>query len=247
MNSAAHSADGRGPDAFDKALLILYILGIYLGVDIKLSANVPIPTVLSGIAGIVMLLKHMHRLRDQQVGGLLMVVVLFLGSVLSAADPSYLGKRTTGLIQLTYALAIGYGLYVTILLFDRNAVARIFGWFCAIIVVGCALENHVEAVRQLSDSARGIIFDFGVYVADQRDILLYGSIRPKFFTSEPSAVSFGFTLFAFCWYVLSEWRWKAVGYGLLFAAAFLTIRGPTLVLGLLLAIPYEVFLVPRTV
>lgn len=245
MRSPEYLADRRGPDGFDVALLVLYLLGIYLGVDIKLTASVPVPTILSGIAGIVMLLKHMHRLGDQQVGGLLMVVVLFLGSILAAADPSYLGKRTTGLIQLTYSFIIGYGLYVTMLLFDRGSVARIFGWFCAIILVGCALENYVEPFRQLSDSVRGIIFDFGVYIADRRDMMLYGSIRPKFFTSEPSAVTFGFTLFAFCWYVLSEWRWKVVGYGLMFAAAFLLMRGPTLILGLILLIPYEVFLAPR--
>src|SRR3546814_7891371 len=75
--------------------------------------------------------------------------------------------------------------------------------------------------------------------------MLYGKIRPKLFTSEPSAVTFGFTLFAFCWYVLSEWRWKLVGYGMLFTAAFLLMRGPTLILGLTLLFPSETSLPPR--
>lgn len=245
MTSPLHRAQGPGPDAFDIGLLILYLLGIYLGLDIRLAAGVPVPTVLSGIAGAVMLLKHMHRLRDEQTGMLLLVIVLFLGSIMFAADAGFLKKRFTGLVQLSYSLIIGYGLYITTLAFERSTVARIFGWFCVIIVVGCALETYIEAFRAFSDMVRGIIFDFGVYVADQRDMMLYGQIRPKLFTSEPSAVTFGFTLFAFCWYVLSEWRWKLVGYGLLFAAAFVLMRGPTLILGLTLLVPYEIFLAPR--
>src|SRR5690606_27658647 len=141
------------------------------------------------------------------------------------------------LVQLAYSLIIGYGLYVTMLLFDRAAVARIFGWFCVVIIAGCALETFVEPFRAFSDSIRGIIFASGVYIADQRDVMLYGQIRPTLFTSEPSAVTFGFTLFAFCWYVLSESRWKVIGYGLMFAAAFLLMRGPTLILGLTLLVP----------
>ncbi|HEY9566470.1 MAG TPA: hypothetical protein VIR38_00150, partial [Thalassobaculum sp.] len=245
MTAPFRRPEAQGPDAFDTALLLLYLLGIYLGLDIRLTASVPVPTVLSGLAGAVMLLKHMHRLRDEQTGALLLVVVLFLGSIMVAADAGYLRKRSTGLVQLTYSFIIGYGLYVTMLLYQREVMARIFGWFCVVIVVGCALETHFEPFRTLSDTVRGIIFDFGVYVADRRDIMLYGKIRPKLFTSEPSAVTFGFTLFAFCWYVLSEWRWKLVGYGMLFTAAFLLMRGPTLILGLTLLVPYEIFLAPR--
>lgn len=235
------------PDTFDLLLLLLYLLGIYLGVEIRLSASTPIPTVLSGLAGGVMLLKHMDRLRSQQMAVMLLVIALFLGSILSASvgDLAYLSKRTTGLLQLAYSFAIGYGFFLTILLFDRRRMAAIFGWFSLALIIGCALETYVEPFKQLSDTVRGIIFSFGVYDADTRDLLLYGRIRPKLFTSEPSAVSFGFTLFAFCWYVLSEWRWKLVGFAMMFAAAFLLMRGPTLLLGFVLLGPYELFLAPR--
>lgn len=246
--AAAAPAPDAAPDAVDLALLLLYLLGIYLGVEIRLSAGTPVPTVLSGLAGGVMLLKHMDRLRAGQMAALLLVVALFLGSILAASvgDLAYLGKRTTGLLQLAYSLAIGYGLYLTILPFERRRVAAVFGCFSLALVVGCALEVYLPPFKALSDAVRGVIFDFGVYDADRRDLLLYGQIRPKLFTSEPSAVSFSFTLFAFCWYVLSEWRWKLAGYALLFAAAFLLMRGPTLLLGLALVGPYELLLAPRS-
>ncbi|MEQ8396055.1 hypothetical protein [Thalassobaculum sp.] len=245
MRTLEHSGSGQPADAFDTFLVVLYLLGIYLGVEIRLSAGTPVPTVLAGLAGAIMLLKHMHRLDEGQVGHLLVVIALFLATVLAASEVAYVGKRTTGLLQLSYSFIIGYGLYLTMLLCDRRSLARIFGWFCVAIIVGCALENYVAPFRALSDAVRGVIFDFGVYAADRRDVLLYGQVRPKLFTSEPSAVTFGFVLLAFCWYVLSEWRWKLVAYGAMFAAAFLLIRGPTLLLGLLLLVPYELFLAPR--
>lgn len=245
MSTLSHSAGRQqGPDAFDAFLVVLYLLGIYLGVEIRLSAGTPVPTVLSGLAGCLMLLKHMNRLREEHALHLVCVIALYFLAVVSASDVSYLGKRSTGLLQLAYALIIGYGLWVTLMLFDRAALARIFGWFCAALVVGSALENFVEPFRALSDAVRGAIFDFGVYDADERDIELYGQIRPKLFTSEPSALAFGFVLFAICWYVLSEWRWKAAAYAAMFAAAFLLFRSPTLLLGLVLLGVYEVFLAP---
>lgn len=233
------------PDGFDVFLVVLYLLGLYLGVEIRLSASTPIPMVLSGLAGALMLLKHMKRLREDQVFAMLFVIVLYFASILAASDSAFLGKRTTGLLQLAYSFIIGYGLYVTMLLLDRGTLARIFGCFCVALIIGSALEVYVEPFKALSDSVRGVIHQFGVYIADERDLRLYGGIRPKLFTSEPSALTFGFILFAFLWYVLSEWRWKLPAYGLMFAAAFLLMRGPTLLLGLALLGPYEMFLAPR--
>lgn len=245
MSVAAKDSAEYQPDAVDTGLVVLFLLGIYLGVDIRLSAGTPIPCVLAGLAGGLMLLKHMHRLREDHVTCLLFVIALYLATIVAAGDASYMGKRSTGLLQLSYSFIIGYGFYLTFLLHDRRALARVFAWFSSLILIGCALENHVAPFKAVSDTVRGMIFDFGVYDADRRDMLLYGQVRPKLFTSEPSAVTFGFVLFAFCWYVLSEWKWKLAGYGLMLAAAFLLLRGPTLLLGLVLLGPYELFLAPR--
>ena len=232
-------------DRVDTVLVSLYLLGLYLGVEVRLTPGTPVPMVLSGLAGGLLLLKHMHRLRETQVALLLLIVLLYLGAILTAADPGHLGKRFTGLLQLSYGFIIGYGFFLTLMLFQPAALARIFGWFCAALIAGCCAEVFLDPFRVLSDTVRGVIFDFGVYIADQRDLELYGQIRPKLFTSEPSAVSFSFVLFAFCWYALSTWRWKLITYLGGFAAAFYLMRGPTLLLGLVLLAPYELLLAPR--
>ncbi len=245
MTAGPPQTASQGPDVVDHLLLVLYLLGIYLGVEVRLSATVPIPAVLSGAAGCALLIKHMTRLQERAIVGMLLVLLLYLGSILSASDYGFLGKRFTGLVQIVYSFAIGYGFFVTVMLYRRDRLARIFLSFCLIILVGCALENHLPAFRALSDAVRQNIYDSGVYVSDVRDLILYGRIRPKLFTSEPSAVTFGFLLFSFAWYVLATWRWKLAFYTAMYAAAFLLMRGPTLMLGMALVLPYEIFLAAR--
>src|SRR5215470_407801 len=85
-----------------------------------------------------------------------------------------------------------------------------------------------------------------VYDADLRDELLYGRVRPKLFTSEPSAVTFAFTHYASTWLVVSTWRWKPLVFLGLLAGALVVLPGPTLILMLLLVVPYLVFVAGGT-
>ena len=81
-----------------------------------------------------------------------------------------------------------------------------------------------------------------VYDADLRDQVLYGRVRPKLFTSEPSAVTFAYTHFSSIWLVISSWRYKLLAYFGLIAMALVVLPGPTLILMVFLAAPYMVFL-----
>jgi hypothetical protein len=76
-------------------------------------------------------------------------------------------------------------------------------------------------------------------------MLLYARVRPKFFASEPSSVTFCYALFSFLWLVLSRWRWKLLAYLGLVAAGLSAMPGPTLLLMLLLIVPYLLFLYTR--
>jgi hypothetical protein len=81
-----------------------------------------------------------------------------------------------------------------------------------------------------------------VYDADLRDQVLYGRVRPKLFTSEPSAVTFAYTHFSAVWLVISPWRNKLLAYFGLIAMALVVLPGPTLMLMVFLTAPYLVFL-----
>jgi len=229
----------RRPDILDSALVLVFLLGIYMEVALQLTATVPLPNVLAGLAAMTLLLRHPDWMEERHVIALFSVVALLLISIFCADNFSFFKSRLTGLIQMTYSLILAYALYITLIRYDRDRLARLFLYFCLFIVVGTALENYTP-FRAVSDMVREHIYSSGVYNADARDQLLYGRIRPKLFTSEPSAVSFAFALFSLCWYLLSTWRWKFAAYLAIIAMAYFLIRGPTLLLGLVLVGPWEI-------
>ena len=226
----------------DQALIALFLLGLYLGVSLQITAKVPLTCAPSGFAGLILLWRRRDDIQPRHLAGLLSVIALYVAFILAATDLAFLGKRFTGLVQLTYGMVISYGLFLTLVRADRRQLARILLGFCIFIIVGCLLESHA-GLRALSDRVRERIYDSGVvYDADLRDQMLYGRIRPKLFTSEPSAVTFAYTHYSSAWLIVSPWRWKLPVYLGLVGLALVVLPGPTLVLMLLLMIPYLIFL-----
>ncbi len=235
-------------DLVDLLLVLLFLFGIYTGVALPIAKGVPFPSAPSGIAGVLLLLRHAGRVRESHVMALLMVLVLYLANVLVAPDKTFLFERFKGFIQISYSLIIGYGFFLTLVHADRRQLGRLFLGVCIAIIIGCLLERKVDAFRALSDAVRAKLYDaFMIYQSDQRDLELYGGIRPKLFTSEPSAVTVGFTLFSFGWLMIAPWRnWlvKIAVYFVLLAAAYVALHGPTLMLGVVLIVPYIMVLEP---
>ena len=110
--------------------------------------------------------------------------------------------------------------------------------------MGCLLEQYA-GFRPVSDAARKVLYSQGIYENDVRDLLFYNRVRPRFFASEPSVVTLCYTLFTFLWMVVSPWRWKLVVYLALVSVGFLAMPGPTLLLLMLLLLPYTMFLASR--
>ena len=236
------TSPARRLTAFDMFLIVLFLVGLYLGVTLQISEKIPLTCAPSGAAGLIMLWRRRDDIQPRHLAGLLGVVALYLAWIFLATDLNFLSKRFTGLVQITYSLVIGYGMFLTILRAERRQLANILLGFCLFIIVGCLLENHTS-LRAISDKVREKIYDGGiVYDADLRDQLLYGRIRPKLFTSEPSAVTFAYTHCSAVWLLASPWRWKLPVYCGLVGLAMVVLPGPTLVLMLLLAIPYLVLL-----
>ena len=133
------------------------------------------------------------------------------GSILSATDYAFLSKRFTGLVQLTYSLVIGYAMFLTLVHGERRRIANILLGFCVFIIVGCLLEAYA-GLRPISDAVRERLYDTSIiYDADLRDQLLYGRVRPKLFTSEPSAVTFAYTQYSTLWLVVESVAAEAAG------------------------------------
>jgi len=242
VQSLAIPAVPRRFDALDTILVVTFLLGLYLGVALPITATVPLTCAPSGIAGLIMLWRRRDQIAPRHLAGLLMVVTVYLCSVLAASDYSFLSKRFNGLLQLTYSLVIAYAMFLTLVHGERRQFANILLFFCIAIIAGCLLETYA-GLRPVSDALRMKLYHLDeVYDADIRDQILYGRIRPKLFTSEPSAVTFAYTYFSAMWLVASPWRGKLLVYLGLIAMALFVLPGPTLVLMVLLIVPYLVFL-----
>jgi hypothetical protein len=231
---------------FDLALVAIFMIGLYTGYTLQISSHIPMPSAPSGVAGVILLWRRRNDITPTHLAMLLAVIAVYIGSILSATNYTYLPKRFTGLVQLTYSLVIGYALFLTLVRAERRQLALLFLGFCVFILIGCLLEDYTR-FRSISDRVRQIIYRTDIYEADLRDQLLYGRIRPKLFTSEPSAVTFAYTLFGFMWLLVSTWRWKLLGYLAMMGVGLFAMPGPTLLLMLVLVAPYELFLRPSGV
>jgi hypothetical protein len=220
-------------DALDSGLLLIYMIGIYTGYTPSLGGGLVLPAVIAGLAGFALLLRRTDEVEEGHVLALFTVIALYLVSIVIVPQREFLIERFKGFIQISYAFVCTYALFLTCVGYDRERLSRIFLAFTLFIVVGCLFENYT-GLRAVSDLVRSKLYSYGLYESDIRDELLYGRIRPKLFTSEPSAVTFAFTLFSFCWFCLSTMRSKIVLYLLLVALSYFTLRGPTLMIGLAL-------------
>jgi len=228
----------------DLALICLFLIGLYTNYTIQVSAKVPFPSAPSGVAGMILLWRRRDLITPVHFGCLVSLLLLFLISIFCAPDIRFLPRRTNGLVQLSYSIIIGYALFLTVIQASRRQIARLFLGFSLVILVGCLLEGHA-GLRPLSDAVRNVLYSKGVYENDVRDLLFYDRVRPKFFASEPASVTFCYALFTFLWMVVSAWRWKLVAYVGLVGLGLFAMPGPTLLLMVVLILPYMLFLASR--
>lgn len=240
----AAGAVRRGLTGFDLALICLFMAGLYTNYTIPISDKLPFPSAPAGLAGVIMLWRRRQSIGGKPFAGLLVVLLLYVLSILVAPDITFLPRRFNGLVQLTYSILIGYGLFLTVSQGTRRQISRLFLCASLIILTGCLLETY-GGLRPISDSVRQVLYPRGLYENDLRDMLMYRRVRPKFFASEPASVTFCYSLFTFIWFVVSRMRLKLVLYVALMAAGIFAMPGPTLLLMLLLVLPYMLFLASR--
>jgi hypothetical protein len=234
----------RGLSGFDFALICIFMAGLYTNYTIPISDKIPFPSAPSGLAGAIMLWRRRHSIGGMPFVGLLAVFLIYLVSILVAPNISFLPRRFNGLVQLTYSILIGYGLFLTVVHGTRRQIAWLFLFASLAILIGCLLETY-GGLRPLSDSVREVLYRRGLYENDLRDLLMYKRVRPKLFASEPASVTFCYSLFTFVWFVVSRARLKLAIYVAMIAVGIFVMPGPTLLLMLLLVLPYMLFLASR--
>ncbi len=106
--TAFEAAQTRGKrlDALDVCLVVLYLLGLYLGVSLQITSKIPLTCAPSGFAGLILLWRRRNQIAPLHLAGLFVVVTIYLASVVSASDVTFIRKRFTGLVQLVYSFVL---------------------------------------------------------------------------------------------------------------------------------------------
>jgi len=118
---------------------------------------------------------------------------------------------------------------------------KVIFWFHAFHINRTTLEVYTP-FKYLSDEFRHMVFRWGLYESDLRDLYTYGQIRPKLFTSEPSHVAKFYILSLFVWFALSESKKRYFIYLFFIGAGLILIRSPIITLSIPLALAVEIFL-----
>src|ERR1044072_3784064 len=137
-----HPADARaaapaaGLGWVDLVLIFIFMAGLYTNYPIMLSQKLPFPSAPAGVAGLILLVRRRNDITPRALIGFCAILTLYLASMLCPPDISWLPRRTNGLVQLTYSLAVGYGLFLTVKRADRGPISRRFLGFAQVFVWG---------------------------------------------------------------------------------------------------------------
>ena len=214
------------------ALVCLLILGIFIDISIPPGSRARVPFSIAGLAGIILLMLNFQKIRLEHFLWILSLVALCLISFFLRAltlselsSSAFLMNRTMSWFVLAYGIVVGYSGYLELIQWDRKKIGRMLHIFLLTILIGAALENFTP-FKAISDSFRLAFYERGVYEADLRDIALYGGVRPKFFTKEPSHLAQFLVLFSIAWLLIAEEKQKHIFFFIYVSLGFLLIRSP---------------------
>ena len=165
--------------------------------------HVPIPAFLAGAAGMFLLAVNFSYVKRQHILLMLGLGLLVVPGIVANMGDGADMARLKGGVQILYSVAIAYGLFLELRGWGKERVAKLFYVISLLIVAGCFLELYTD-FKVWSDSFRSHVLEQGtLYNSDFRDQLVFGKVRPKLFTAEPSYVAIFFLLSMTMWYTLA--------------------------------------------
>lgn len=221
---------------------VLFLCGLYTGIFVYFSERLFIPFVICGVTAPYFLFKNRYDLNLSYFTPLIyLYAVTMAGMVFAPEVFEVFFERFKGLVHLIYSSSIGLLFFINMRKWKPELVSKLFMGFVIFILIGTILEVYTP-FKGLSDEFRHWVYQRGVYEVDFRDMTVYGHIRPKLFTSEPSHVAKFYIFSLFVWFALSKNNWRYLIYIFFMGAGFVMIRSPIIVLSIPLALVVEIFL-----
>ncbi len=100
------------------------------------------------------------------------------------------------------------------------------------MLAGAAAERWL-GLAPISDQVRTLLYVQDItYAENLRDQVLYGGVRPKLFTSEPSHVAKFYMVMLLVWYVTASAWWRTPAVYSLLLAGVTVVQSPTMLVAL---------------
>jgi hypothetical protein len=118
-------------------------------------------------------------------------------------------------------------------------VSKFFFLLTIFVLVGCTLEVLFPFFRSISENFVEVYLNSVAEKHNYRDIALFGSIRPRLFTTEPSYVAINFTFFLWMWFSTSVLKYKFKLFWIFLIIAIILIKSPIILISVPLMILTE--------
>lgn len=124
---------------------------------------------------------------------------------------------------------------------DKLNMALLYSIVMFILFYGI-LESNYSLFRNISDNFRGKFYNTSMlYDSDLRDIVIFGKIRPKVFTSEPSHAAFAVSSFILIIHIITSNKYKIIVSSGLLLISYKVIGSPFPFLFIAIVLIYQIF------
>ncbi|MFY0312722.1 hypothetical protein ACFMBG_22885 [Leisingera sp. D0M16] len=173
---------------FIMVLFIIYLLGAHLRISLYAGGSLLLPMypMLLSAAVITLLFNRKLLSRAGTVFAAFAGFIL-ITPILSSAPGSGYDNTLLGILQFLVSVTAALAFIIAVSTLDQNRLRKLLIWIWITVIVLAALES--AGLKPVFDQIRELIYSGsgrGVYEATQRDLSIYGRVRPTVFASEPS-------------------------------------------------------------
>jgi len=195
-------------------LFIVGIIGLHLRLSLVVGGVQLVPFYLFAFSALAMASIYRQEILTK-AGAPLIILAAFilLAPVFSTAPGKSYVSRLPSLLSFLISITASIGFYVAVRRVPSDRMRRIVIWVWVTFIALAVLES--VGLKPIFDSIRSVIYagsGRGVYEAVNRDLALYGKVRPTVFATEPSFLAYTLAILNFLNHVLQPFprSWQAL-------------------------------------
>jgi hypothetical protein len=172
-------------------LFLVSLIGLYMQFHLYAGVRIAFPFLFPNLIGMAAFIHY--ALKRQFLPALTTVIALVLFTlvaVMIAALDGYFGRALGKYLQLLFSIFAGYGLCTLILKIPRERLRRLLARLAWAILIVAFAEVYLGLYGTMTQ-INSVLYSWrpdGFYSSVERDIELWGGVRPLVFSTEPSLV-----------------------------------------------------------